>query len=167
MYKTNSLIVYGSLGVCRVADIVVRKVNDVEKSFYELRPLYQSCVVYTPVDGGKVFMRPIITREEAERLIGTIPRVRPNACIGKAAARLAEYYERSINTHDCGDLIGLTISIYEKKRQAELQKRKFGAVDERFMKRAEELLFGELGAALDIPRENVRGYIEAKVGSAK
>jgi len=38
-------------------------------------------------------------------------------------------------------------------------------VDERFMKRAEELLFGELAAALDIPPESVPGYIEARLKS--
>ena len=65
-----------------------------------------------------------------------------------------------METYDCVDLIKLTMSLYVKKKEAEAQKRKFGAVDERFMKEAEELLFGELAAALDIPREDVRGYIE-------
>ena len=165
MYALGTLILYGTLGVCRVGEMVTRRVDGAEKQFYELQPLYQTCVVYAPVE-GKVFTRPIITREEAERLIATIPSIRPKICPIKAAGQLADYYERAISTHDCGELIELTMSIYAKKRLAERQKRKMGAVDERFMKRAEDLLFGELGAALEIPRDNVRGYIEEKLGKA-
>ena len=33
------------------------------------------------------------------------------------------------------------------------------------MKRAEDLLYGELAAALDIPIEEVGDYIEARIGS--
>ena len=50
-----------------------------------------------------------------------------------------------------------------EKRELEGQRQKFGTVDERFMKRAEELLFGELAAALGIPREEVPRYIEARL----
>ena len=47
------------------------------------------------------------------------------------------------------------------------QKRRFGTVDERFLKQAEDLLFGELAAALEIPRSEVRGYITARVTDAE
>ena len=40
-------------------------------------------------------------------------------------------------------------------------------MDERYLKQAEELLFGELAAALDIPKEEVREYIGAKLESLK
>ena len=39
-------------------------------------------------------------------------------------------------------------------------------VDERFMKQAEQLLFGELAAALGITPEQVPGYIAAEVAQA-
>ena len=55
------------------------------------------------------------------------------------------------------------MSIYAKKQDLEAHKRKVGALDQRFMKRAEDLLFGELAAALDIPREEVPGYIARRV----
>ena len=55
------------------------------------------------------------------------------------------------------------MSIYAKKQEVEGQRHKIGTVDERFMKRAEELLFGELAAALGIPREEVPRFIEARL----
>ena len=44
------------------------------------------------------------------------------------------------------------MSIHAKRRQAESQNRRLGMVDERYLKQAEQLLFGELAAALDEDR---------------
>lgn len=69
-----------------------------------------------------------------------------------------EYYRSSFNTHDCEDLVKLIKNVYVKKEIAENNKKKLGKVDENYMKRAEDLLYGEFAAALKIPKENVRGY---------
>ena len=55
------------------------------------------------------------------------------------------------------------MSIYAKKQEAARSQRKFGATDEQYLKRAEELLFGELAAALDISRDDVQPYIAARL----
>ena len=162
MYQAGELILYGRTGVCRVEEITAVKQRgaEAEQMYYVLKPLYQSCNITTPVGSTKVFSRRIISREEAERVIGTIPTVKPKAYHNRNLNQLREYYRSCMETYDCVDLIKLTMSLYAKKREAEEKKRKFGAVDERFMKEAEDLLFGELAAALDIPREDVRSYIE-------
>ena len=162
MYQAGELILYGRTGVCRVEEITTVKQRgaDAEQMYYVLKPLYQSCNITIPVGSTKVFSRPIISKEEAERVIDAIPTVKPEAYHNRNLNQLREHYRSCMETYDCVDLIKLTMSLYVKKKEAEAQKRKFGAVDERFMKEAEELLFGELAAALDIPREDVRGYIE-------
>lgn len=58
------------------------------------------------------------------------------------------------------------MSIYEKKQDVEKHNRKFGQVDERFMKQAEELLFSELAVALEIQRDEVREYIADRLSAA-
>ena len=55
------------------------------------------------------------------------------------------------------------MSIHAKQAQAEAQKRRLGMVDERFMKQAEQLLFGELAAALELPYEDVQPYIAGRL----
>lgn len=167
MYQIGEMILYGSTGVCRVADIQVRKGanGEAERSYYTLEPLYQSCTISTPVDNEKIFMRPIITREEAERLIDLIPGMEGEAYHNRAMRELTEHYEAALRTYNCEDLVTLTMSIYAKKLDLESQKRKFGALDERFMRRAEDLLFGELAAALGIERDAVPDYIAARVAA--
>lgn len=158
MYQAGELVVYGRNGVCRVERVEKRDGQD----YYALSPLYQSCDIYTPVN-GKVFMRPVISKEEANRLIDLIPQLQVEVCESSAVRELTERYQAAIATHDCQDLIELTMSIYTKKKTAEREKRKFGAVDERFMKEGESLLFGELAVALDIPVEEVQSYIDARL----
>lgn len=165
MYKIGDLIIYGSVGVCRVTEIAAPDFSYIEKGklYYVLEPLYQSCVIYTPIDNKKVFMRPIITAEVAENLIDMIPLIQAEAYHCRALRQLTEHYESALNTHNCEDLIELTMSIYEKKQFQEQQKRKFGTVDERFLRRAEELLFGEFAVALGMPRDKVPDYIALRV----
>lgn len=166
MFKVGDLILYGSTGVCRITDITARDLSceDEDQLFYTLIPLYQNVTISTPVNNTRIFMRPIISKDEAERLIAMIPTIRAEAYHSQILQELTEHYEKSLKTYDCTELIELTMSIYAKKQYVEHQKRKFGAVDERFMKRAEGLLFGELAAALDIPKESVPDYIVGRIG---
>lgn len=77
-------LVYGSTGVCRVLSIDRRqeRVGSIrqERLYYQLKPIYQGGLIYTPVDNDKVSMRPIISRQEAEDLISEIPTLHPAAC---------------------------------------------------------------------------------------
>ncbi len=163
MYQPGDLVVYGRTGVCRVERVEVRPDG---QAFYALSPLYQNCDIYTPAE-GKVFMRPVISREEADALIDRASGMEVEACEGLSLRELTDHYQAAIAAHDCQTLFELTMSIYTKKRAAERAKKKFGAVDERFMREGESLLFGELAVALDIPLEEVKSYISHRIGRAK
>lgn len=167
MFDIGDFIIYGSMGVCRVSDITTRAPAqaDKEQLFYILEPLYQTCTISTPIDNTKVFMRPVISKDEAERLIDMIPSISAEAYHSRVIRQLAEHYQESLKTHDCEELIELTMSIYAKKQAAVQEKKKIGVVDEKYMKRAEELLFGELSVALGIDKDDVPDYIAARVGT--
>ncbi len=169
MYQIGDLVLYENTGICRVADITGRDLNENnrKKLYYVLEPLYQNCTIKIPVTSTKIFMRPIISKEEASNLIDSIPEIQPKAYYNRALNQLSGHYEASLKTHDCSDLLELCMSLHTKKREVEEQKRKFGAVDEKYMKRAEELLFGELAAALEIPKEEVLDYIAEKTGDTR
>ncbi len=168
MFSVGDFIIYGSMGVCEVTEITgsIQPGMDKERACYILKPLYQNCVITTPVETAKVFMRPVISREEAERLIDMIPSIHTEAYLTRDLRQLEDHYKSFIKTHCCKDLIELSMSIYMKKQLFNQQKRKFGAVDEKYMKRAEELLFGELSAVLGIGRDDIPYYIEARVKGA-
>lgn len=167
MFQPGELLVYGSTGVCRVLSIEQKQeyVNGVKqsRSYYQLKPLHQGGVIYTPVDSNKVSMRYIISRAEAEALIDTIPTLKPTDLRAATTQALTQHYQASLRCHSCQSLLELTMSIHQKRRRAEAQNRRLGMVDERYMKQAEQLLFGELAAALDIPYEEVQPYIARRL----
>lgn len=164
MYSVGELIMYGGTGVCRVEEIETSRLrfDAPERTYYVLKPLYQAGTIKIPVD-TQVFMRPLISRDEANELIDRMPEVEAKPYHDRNFTQLAAYYEKCLSSHDCEDVVTLLISIYEKKRAAESQRRKFGQVDARFMKRAESLLYGELAVALDIPVDSVQEYIRNRI----
>ena len=161
-YSAGDLILYGRHGVCRVEEIEqIRPSGGVEKEYYVLRPLYQnrSCCIRIPADQDKVYCRPIISGAEAQCLIRRIPEVPAEPYYNRNLNQLREHYRTCLENLSCESLISLTKSLYKKKEEAEAQRKKFGTVDERFMREAEDLLFGEFAAALEIERDSVQNYI--------
>lgn len=165
MYQVGDWIFYGNIGACQVTDVSERKIPGVEKEvmYYTLLPLNDSCSISTPALNGKVFMRPLISKDEAQSLIDSIPEIDAEAYHNPVLRQLSEHYETVLSSHDCLELVEMTMSIHAKKEQAVKQKKKLGAVDEKFMKRAEDLLFGELAVALGISKVEVPEYIKSRL----
>ncbi|MDR0851194.1 MAG: CarD family transcriptional regulator [Clostridiales Family XIII bacterium] len=165
MFCIGDKIIYGNSGVCEVQDITTLDLNNAHAGelYYVLKPLYQTCTVYTPVDNDKVLMRPVISKREAEKLITKIPKMRVDAYSCESLNELSGHYQSVINTLDGEELIRLTMSIYTKNQLRTEQKLKPGAIDQKYMKQAEDLLFGEFAVALGIQKEEVADYIAGKV----
>ena len=158
-FSIGDLIVYGETGVCRVDDIVEKEFMGEVRPCYKLQPLYQSCMIFTPADNEAVFMRPIISAEEAKSLIDGYKSVEPEECPPASPRALCERYDKIIKLHDCSALIKLSVSIRAKREALLDKKKKLSAVDERYLKRAEDLLYGELAAALNMEKHLMSGFI--------
>jgi len=166
MFHPGDLVVYSTTGVCRIEAVTTPDMSgaDRSKKYYQLKPLQQDGVIYIPVDNPKVSIRPVISREEADALIDTIPTIQTEVCRAPTLQALAQHYQAAVHSGDRLDLIRMMMSIYTKHQQAEAQKRRLGLVDERYMKQAERLLHGELAAALGISFEEVPAYIAHRLG---
>ena len=146
MYQPGDLIIYGGEGVCRVESVGPLALSDVksDKLYYTLQPLYRSGTVFAPVE-SKVFMRPVIDREEAEGLVRAIPDIEEHHLEGRNLRIAGEYYQKLMDSHNCADLVQLIKTIYSKHQSAQAAGRKGGQVDERYRKRAEDTLYGATG----------------------
>ncbi len=164
MFSVGDLVVYGKTGVCRVEGQCEKELlKNQKRMYYVLKPANSdNSVIYAPTDSDKVFIRPIISKSEAEELILKIPQISEEN--GKRILTKEEYEEK-IKTHRCEDLVGLTNNLYNKKKSALENRKKPGFVDEKYMALAEKLLFGELAAALEIPIEDVKKYISQKLNN--
>ena len=165
MYSVGELIVYGGTGGCEVEAVETKSIDGEEKQYYRLRPLYQSGTISAPVN-GKVFMRPVISHEEADAIIDSLPEIPAQTLHERNFTQLAAHYQQLLCSHECSDIAGLVVSIRAKKLESERSGRRFGQIDAKFMKLAEKLLYGEFSAALGIPFEEVEPYICERLGRA-
>lgn len=164
MYQINDFVVYGSNGVCRIKDIGTPDFMDSKttKEYYILKPMFtQGSTIYAPVENPKVGMRRILTKEETKDLIYSIPSISP---IDEDNNKVMEgRYKDALSTLDCREWIKIIKTIYIKNQEKLSQNKKICQTDERYMKQAEELLYSELAVILDMPRDEVREFIEDKV----
>ena len=167
MFQKGDYVVYGNLGVCQVEGVEERRFEGLDAAhlYYQLTPVYQGGVLYVPADNPRIALRAVISAEEANRLIDTIPSMDSRAFHSRSAQELSAHYEEALKTHDCADLLQLIRSLYTKKSDLASQKRKFGRVDEHFMKCAEDSINGEFAVALGISREEVPGYISRRIAA--
>ncbi len=163
MYKIGEKIIYGQTGVCEVVDICYKEfVKNKGQEYYILKPVFnENNIIYAPTCNPKIFMRCLISKEEAEKLIENIP------SIIKKSTQKQEYskeeYLEKIYKSTLEDLVELTAYIYNKKKIIKSEKKRLNNVDEKYMIIAENLLFGELAAVLNIPICDVQKYIESKL----
>jgi len=162
MYKIGEKIIYGENGVCTVKNIAPLEMNGAskEKLYYHLTPLVGSGIYFAPVDTD-AFMRPIISRAEAEALIDAMPGIPPAICNDNRFNHVDAFYRELFKLHSNEALVSVIKGL--RCRMAEKKTRSTRA--EATMKRAKDILHGELSVALDIDFGQVEAYIQDRVGA--
>ena len=80
-------------------------------------------------------------------------------CREKNLRLLTAHYQNLLSSHQCEDLVQIIKAAHVRRQERRSSGAKPGQVDERFMKRAEDLLYGELAVALGMERDQVGDYI--------
>lgn len=164
VFKKGDYIIYGGSGVCLVEDVGPMDMAGTVrgKLYYTLRPKYSgSSTIFTPTDNDKIVMRYILTREEAERCMESVEQAEPLE-IGEERKR-EEMYREVLRGCDCNACLRLLKTLYGRQHVRLENGKKVAALDERYMKMAEDSLFGELAASLGEDREEVREKIYEKI----
>lgn len=160
MFEVGEYIVYGVKGVCRVEEITHIDISGADKNrlYYVLAPIGESSgKIYAPTDNQKVMMRRVITKEEANRLIGELPQIEL-LWVPDDRQREAKYKE-ALSTCDYRAWVSIVKTLYLRKQERVAQGKKITALDERYMRTAENELYSELSLALDIPKDKMEDYI--------
>lgn len=161
MYSVGDKIIYGENGVCTVESIGPISTSGPQKDrvYYHLRPLIGSGTYFTPVDSA-AYMRPVMSREEAEALIDAMPGIAPAVCEDNRFNHVDAFYKELFKQHSCEALVSIVKGL--RCRMAERKTKSSRA--EATMKRAKEILHGELSIALDMDYKEVEPYIVSRIG---
>ncbi len=161
MFKIGDYVAHYKEGVCEVMSIgkLNMSCSDKEKEYYTLKPLYDSGgTLYTPVANEKRQIREVISGAEAQALIEEISDIE---LIGVADEKRREsFYKEALFKNQCRDWISIIKTSYSRKMKRIASGKKVINVDDRYLNIAEKFLYGEFAVALNMPREEVKGYIK-------
>lgn len=164
MFQVGEMIVCDHNGVCRVLDVL--EMPELKKGalYYELEPVYsRGSRIYVPVDSEKLVMRRISTAEEVEELLDEIPDIE-TIWIANEKKR-EEQYKEAARRYQCREWVKIIKTVHMRKRSRGLEGKKITYIDEKYMKLAQENLYGELSIPLNIERNRVGDYIRDWIGS--
>ena len=161
MFSIGDKIIYGENGVCTVSKIAPLDQSGASpgRLFYHLEPLIGSGIYFTPVDSG-AFMRPVISREEAEALIDAMPSIAPAICRDNRFNHVDAFYKELFRQHSCEALVAIVKGLRERMNE----KKTKSSRAESTMKRARDMLHGELSIALGMEVSEVEDYIPSRIG---
>lgn len=162
MFSVGDKIIYGENGVCTVESIGPLNMSGApkDKMYYYLSPLTGNGTYFAPVDSG-AYMRPVMSRDEAEALIDAIPGIQPAICTDNRFNHVDAFYKELFKQHSCEALVSVVKGLRSRLSDRKAKSSRAEAT----MKRAKDILHGELSVALDIDVRDVEEYIASRLES--
>lgn len=162
MFKEGEYVVY-KRDVCKIIEIKNNHLNN--KDYYVMVPINDdSLKINIPVENKLGNIRPLISKEEVERLIIIIPKIdvidSPNKIIENEYRALIHD-----NTHE--SLIKIIKTTYLRNKERADNKRKIGDKDDHYFKLAEKYLYNELSIILNKSFEDTKNYIIEEVSKTE
>lgn len=150
MFQQGQQIIYGGNGVCRIQEITLREtaLSHEPVQVYVIR-LASGLTSYVPVE-STVFMRELISAEDAEAVIAEFPSIPLRTFSSTNSKALADAYRAIIARHDPREMLGLYRSLQKKIETARSSGKKPGSMDERFSVTVLEQICDEFSAVLGI-----------------
>ena len=162
MFQVGEYIVCDHNGVCQV--LAVTEMPELKKDvlYYQLEPVYsRGSRIFVPVDSNKLVRRRVFTEEEVETLLKEIPSIE-TIWISNEKKR-EEQYREVARKYDCREWVKIIKTIYLRKRNRRMEGKKITYIDEKYMKLAEENLYGEISIPLKISPDRVERFIRNRI----
>lgn len=158
MFRIDDFVVYGTAGVCRVADIREEKFGGNSQVYYILEPVFRKdSLIYAPVENRRTPMRSVIDEDELYSIVKDIaaaePEWEPNDKLR------TEKFKDILRSGNCREIALMVKSLYMHKLTQVERGRKLHISDTNLMKTAEELLYSEFAHILGISPEDVVQFI--------
>lgn len=157
-FKPNDTVMYGSHGACTMVEIAEKEFAGEKKDYYVLRPLHSgNSLYYVPLDSEMLTarMHAPLCAEELRRAI--------------AGAVMAEWIEEDRqrqnwfkqvldggNTHQ---LLCAHKALIARQKELSAIGKKMRAVDDRYLREIENLLFEEISLAFTVTKEELADFL--------
>jgi CarD family transcriptional regulator len=163
MFKIGELVSYSATGVCEIVDIRSEKLTDREMQYYILNPMYQnSSTVYVPVENEVLVsrMKPIITADEAKKLISEISNT-TYQWIENDSERIT-FFRETLRTGERSKILAVIKCLATRQDYLSTIQKNLRSLDAQLLKEAQNVLYGELSMVLNIPVSEVEILVKEK-----
>ena len=157
MFEVGEFVVYGNKGVCQIKSVGPIDMPGIprERIYYTMNQVYtRGSTIFTPADSEKQVLRKVLTKEEATELIGEIKSLNPQWI--RDDKERERIFTEALRSADTLTLCKMIIALYRRREERLADGKKATSTDERYYHAAEDILYGELGIALGIQREEVK-----------
>ena len=160
MFERDEYVFHESGGVCKIADICYAPLENMpaDRQYYVIKPLHDpNSVIYMPVDSTGIFLRRLLSRDEAQALLDRIPSVEwieePNA------KQLRAKYIEAMHRYDPEEWVRVIKTVYRRIQMQTSPSRRISDTERSFAENAKRHLHTELALALGLPEREMEAYI--------
>ena len=163
MYAIGEYLVHPGQGVCRVEDV-----TQGAQAVYQLLPVGKRHPVHIsfPV-ANEARLRPILSRDEAQRLIDEYPTIQVEEYRARNNSLEEEHYKNEMRQGSCRDSVRIVKTFRARMADLSSRNKKPPVAYERILKEARERSLSELAVALGCTPEDVAVLFQERMGEAR
>ncbi|MCI8590525.1 MAG: CarD family transcriptional regulator [Clostridiales bacterium] len=164
MYSIDDIVMYGTIGICKIEAIEEQSFNGVKRNYYVLKPLHQEgAKTFVPVDNEILVSKihKVLSADEIKHLIGTLSDAQTK-WMDKDAER-KQLYTETLEKGDRKEMIALVRAVLQHKEEQMGKGKKLHICDERFLMQAQKVLYDEFSFVLHVNREEVSALLMGEV----
>jgi CarD family transcriptional regulator len=168
MFEIGEHIVYGTNGICRVADVCASPYDRTDtRTYYLLVPTHNpmGSTIYTPVDNDRVPMRRLMTAEQVEALICAIPDI--GELVVPMEKQRREIYRTTIGELDPKGYVKVIKTVNRRRAELSAARKHFPMTDLEYGRLAKHLLCSECAHVMGVSEEDADAYILSSLGEAE
>ncbi len=164
MFKVCDKVFYGAHGVCEILEIKSCSIAGEVKEYYILKPVYQPhSTLYVPVTNQALTskMHPLLSREEIEELINTMPQEETLWLEDDTLRK--ETYNKILAGGERKKIVQIIKTLYLEQSIRHSLGKRLRQSDEQILGRAEDLLYHEFALVLNISPDQVLPLLQRKI----
>lgn len=158
--KIGSYVVHWSGKVCRVEDISGLDFTGTNREYLILSPIRDKAEkIYVPVEKSTGVLRPVLSKEDAEALIGRMKEIEPLHI--KDEKQRTQEYKEAFYSQNYVNLVKIAKELYQRRESRMREGKSLPSKDAQMMLLVEKTFEEEMAIALGVEKEEVRNLIEA------
>ncbi|WP_077619970.1 CarD family transcriptional regulator [Bacillus sinesaloumensis] len=162
MFNIGDLVIYSTMGICRINDICEKTYAGTTREYYVMHPIEDDTLtIQNPVDNKKVMMKKIIGQSEAEEVLESfkLPGIQ---WIDNGNER-NRAYSGIVSSGDRKGISSIINTLLCKKYKLELADKKISEQDRKLLLYIQKVLFKELAITLDTTVEAIAKQVDRMI----